>query len=825
MSRPFYTVPSPSALRDEVAALLENPKSWKKPTIDRLKRLDEFAGKSAKAIREQGATRSQLQRAIALDYEAADWSDLLFLSETMEHDDFMQLANRAKFLCNDHVAGLPIACMRLRKALPQFKGKSNRQILNSTLSLADAQRTIAKEYGMDSWVALKKFVRSHPATEGFLNTPDAMPPAVARLVDAVDTGDVDRVKQSLAENPSLVHARVASDITCGDTLLHRADPRATNGSRMTPAHLEVAQLLIDNGIDINAMGGCGDSCFTPPLDASVWIGNQKMVALLLKNYADPNRSYWSMTKPVTTAANHNGRATFKMLVEAGADYTLYETVKLKQLKLTRELLNQNPETVNLPCEDSVPMVLATDDIKMTRLLLRMGGDPNISDSREVSPLMAAIQAGNKEVIDTLQEHGAQRDIFAFIGLADRRGVARMLEADPTSHQSKHVTPLIWAVTSGDKKIVEMLLEHGADPNEQQRRWMQDNPLVAACSYHRDEMILSLLAAGAKPNVTGPYSWSKPLVSAVRWGTRRAVQLLLEGGANPSETNEGQVIGCPLGWVAYVGKLIESDMLLRAGANKTARSLALIAAASDRRLAMIEQLGTLDTDLNYATERGDAMRHAKANRQPAAMAHLQELREIQALPKSKRESILKPRADFVRFVCTNDGRSLSKLINRYPDLVARDLVHGELFHHAAGTLQTSADKTPLLSVVKVLVKNGVPWTMQSAVACDQRDEVVRLLGERGATKVGLHAAAKFNNVALLERFLDSGVEINTKESWGTALHEAVRYRSLDVVKVLLERGANVNATDQNGNTPRQLCYGGHKTQKRIAAELDAHGATR
>ena len=593
---------------------------------------------------------------------------------------------------------------------------------------------------------------------------------------------------------------------------------------MKEGHLKVAQLLIDNGIDINAMGGCGDSCFTPPIDASSWIGNRRMVDLLLKNGADPNRSYWAMTKPVRTAANHHGRDIFRMLLKAGAQYGLYETVNLGFLKLTRELLDEHPERVNETCGESLPIVLAADDPKLTRLLLQRGANPNVKDQRGVTALMSAIQSGNKEVIGILREHGAKEDIFSAIGSRNRRSVARMLEEDPNCHKSKFVTPLIWAVISGDRAIVEMLLKAGANPNEQQQRWMQDNPLVAATAHQQDHLIQLLLDYGAKVNSRNTFKWSIPLTSAVRWGTHRGARVLLEAGANPSVVSDSGLIGNPLGWTGYVGDLLATKMMIDFGANKVARSQALIAAATHGQRAIVELLGTLDTDLLYSLPQGNAFQRAKSNRHSSTLELLGELAEIHELPRRRRADFLKPRADFLHFLCTDDGNALNKLITQKPGLVDRDIVRNELFHYATGNRQTNADKKPLMRVVNTLVKHGVPWTIHSAVACDRTDIVDQLIGAPDALKYGLHTAAKFNNVKLLERFLDAGVDINVKESWGTALHEAVRYTSFDVVKYLVERGANVNATDQYGTKPRSASTSSNKHRAAICDFLDAHGAS-
>ena len=188
MTRPFYTAPSPRAMREEVQQILASQKSWDRRTINLLKNLDDFANFTARQFADHEVSRAQVQHALALEYEATDWINLIYLCETMEHDDFSQISNRAKFLLNDHSAQLPIAGVRLKKGISELKRKSNRQILNIPISLADAQRVIAKEYGFDEWKQLRKFIRSHPSTEGFLNTPGAMPPAIAAMVDAVDKG-------------------------------------------------------------------------------------------------------------------------------------------------------------------------------------------------------------------------------------------------------------------------------------------------------------------------------------------------------------------------------------------------------------------------------------------------------------------------------------------------------------------------------------------------------------------------------------------------------------------------------------------------------------
>lgn len=826
MPNPFYTAPSAQVVRERADAVFQTRDKWSRETINLIKNLDEFADKTAREISASRVTKSQVQRALALEYEASDWKDLIFLCETMEHDDFTQISNRAKFLVKDHADGYPVALERLRKALPEFKGKSDRHIRNSPIVLSQAQQTIAQEYGFDGWARLRKFIRSHPPTEGFLNTPGALPPTVAELMEAVDVGDASKVKDLVDKNPSLVHARVSSDITCGDTLLHRADPKATNGSRMTDGHLKVAEILIKNGIDINAMGGCGDSCFTPPIDASSWIGNRQMVQLLLKYKADPNRAYWSMTPPVQTAANHRGRAIFRMLVDAGASYTLYETISLGLIKMTKELLDQQPQSVNEACRGSIPLVIAVEHPKVFRLLLSRNADPNLRDEHGLTALMAATQAANKEVIDELQAHGVEPDVFSAIASGDRKTVVQMIKADPSCHKSKFLTPVILAVVSGDKSILKNLLENGANPNETQQRWMQNNPLVAAASFHQDHLIPTLLAHGAEVNAGKDTPWSIPLTAAVRWGTHRSARLMLVAGADPSATWVPGIIGHAMGWTGYVGDMLAMKMLLDFGANKEARGQALISAARHGKLALVELLGTLDTDINYKVERGTPIQQARSNRHSGCVDLLNELSEIHQLPPQEREAILKPRADFLHFVFSNDSQSLDKLLSEQPELIDREVVREAVFHYATGNLQSNTDKNPLLGVVDTLVEHGVPWTIHSAIACGRVREAERFLNQPKDLDRAVHTAAKFNNVKMLQMLLEAGANVNSKETWGSALHEAVRYLSIEAATLLIENGANLNSTNQYGETPRAnylMNIKGDKRRETMCQLLDESGA--
>jgi cytohesin len=62
-------------------------------------------------------------------------------------------------------------------------------------------------------------------------------------------------------------------------------------------------------------------------------------------------------------------------------------------------------------------------------------------------------------------------------------------------------------------------------------------------------------------------------------------------------------------------------------------------------------------------------------------------------------------------------------------------------------------------------------------------------------------AEVNNLPLIEKLLEQGVDVNAKNKDGdTSLVLVTAIGDLDLVELLLEAGANVNATGANGITP-------------------------
>jgi hypothetical protein len=69
-----------------------------------------------------------------------------------------QLKKQAKDLLKAHRAADAAACCGVLRNLGRFDKRSDAQIVAATVSLADAQHAVAREYGLESWAALKHAV-------------------------------------------------------------------------------------------------------------------------------------------------------------------------------------------------------------------------------------------------------------------------------------------------------------------------------------------------------------------------------------------------------------------------------------------------------------------------------------------------------------------------------------------------------------------------------------------------------------------------------------------------------------------------------------------
>src|SRR5262249_51656970 len=123
-----------------------------------------------------------------------------------ERPNLEQLKRQAKDLLGDARAGDHAALERFR-ILPAFSQQSVGELAHTPLALHDAQSVIAREYGLDSWNALRE--RVEEASLEFAA-------AVDQFVEAATGERPDRAQRLLAQYPAVAGANLWTTLVLGD---------------------------------------------------------------------------------------------------------------------------------------------------------------------------------------------------------------------------------------------------------------------------------------------------------------------------------------------------------------------------------------------------------------------------------------------------------------------------------------------------------------------------------------------------------------------------------------------------------------------------------
>ncbi|CAG9983851.1 unnamed protein product [Clonostachys byssicola] len=160
--------------------------------------------------------------------------------------------------------------------------------------------------------------------------------------------------------------------------------------------------------------------------------------------------------------------------------------------------------------DSTPLLhyaICNGDEKMASVLIRGGADINEKDQNGSCPLLACFQSGQYKMFQAFADHhiDLNKEILDGVtimdlayGMGDENCLRQILRvgADPdarcTARGSK--TLLHIAAEEGNIWAAEILLQHGADPNVEDREMLC--PVVSAISQENDEMTELLLSSGA-----------------------------------------------------------------------------------------------------------------------------------------------------------------------------------------------------------------------------------------------------------------------------------------------------------------------------------------
>ena len=617
---------------------------------------------------------------------------------------------------------------------------------------------------------------------------------VSALVHAAEAGDTKMMRLLLDSGAATGAAEadlsgaVLSGLALSGLALSGKTPLLVAVSAGRPM-VEAVRLLLERGADVNVTDGDGVSAL---MTATV-SGEQRLVELLLDHGADPDGTDVDGRTPLTVATGEGRRGIAALLLARGADPLLAP-------------------------EGAAPLVLAVEravgeeDLLLIKLLLESGADAASSDSRGRTVIEIArervveavvaestaaesttmgeshreVYGGHIPIINEvvlLLEAAQMRALHmekeltrAFLA-GERERVEELLlgGANPEALFEDGSTLLLRSVLAGDKALVRLVLEKGADPDRGgvaggDTKEGGETPLAAAVASDAWEISALLLDKGADPAVYVTvlhehhkgvgYHGTPVLNEAARQGAADVVEMLLKKGA-PVGAADLYYNRTAIMEAAAAGRAEVVLLLIDSGADVDVRPVEgtsapspLYLAASGGHVKVVRLLLERGADAGYADEDG-------------------------------KTSLLKA-----------DSAPVARLLLEYG---------------ADPNVSGIGGYTPLMKAVR----GG------DAV-------LTRVLLEHGADPaardmygwVTLMGAAEKGDVALAELLLDHGAKADVADESGeTPLTLAAMGGDMELARLLLDRGADALKRNWAGKTAAEIAEenGHRKLAKLLAGE--------
>ncbi|KAH0438556.1 nacht and ankyrin domain protein [Colletotrichum camelliae] len=248
-------------------------------------------------------------------------------------------------------------------------------------------------------------------------------------------------------------------------------------------HEDTAWLLINRGADVNARGGCYGSA----LAAASYGGKTSIVQLLLESGASANSPGGIHGNALLSACRRGREDIVRILIDNGAnedlDTGLSTAIREGHTRTVLTILELCGSHVSLD-SDSLTDAINTDEDCLIEIILDTIG--TLTDETGISPLHAAAASGKRNLVQSLQDRGASL-------------TAERLDFDEA---------LVNASAKGNIEVVSLLLELGADPNQQYdvtsegQNWTYSSALHAASQAGHVEITQLLLQSGADATSPG-----------------------------------------------------------------------------------------------------------------------------------------------------------------------------------------------------------------------------------------------------------------------------------------------------------------------------------
>lgn len=335
----------------------------------------------------------------------------------------------------------------------------------------------------------------------------------SRLADAAQSQDVTAVRTLLAQ-----HAAVNAPQVDGMTALIWA---AHNDD------LESAKLLVQAGANVKAVNRYGVSALTEAASN----GDAAMIELLLQAGADANTSLPEGDTALMFAARTGSVPAVKVLLDHGAKVDAKESWH-DETALIWAAGENHPDVIRLLIEHGADKNAYTKRVDWPEMKKDPAQVMSKYPAGGLTPLMETARQNSYEAAEALLQAGA----------------------DPNLRDPNKLSAMVIAITNIHWDLANLLLEHGADPNDgslEEAVEVRNADILRPGIRRPDnigamEMINALLAHGAKPDSTlpGPIPDKKalgggspvaadatPLFRAAKAVDLEVMRLLLDKGAD------------------------------------------------------------------------------------------------------------------------------------------------------------------------------------------------------------------------------------------------------------------------------------------------------
>ena len=593
---------------------------------------------------------------------------------------------------------------------------------------------------------------------------------------------------------------------------------------------EVAKLLLERGANVSNLK-CGSLQALSDLAAEHGLFD---VLKLLDNYALDDMEDYRLKGGDTILTSAVGRMDFPLvshLLQNGMDVNKKNEFGNTALHIIflRGMQDKKPQKA----------------MEMFKLLVSFGADINAINNTFETPLHYAVDFEAEECISLLLELDCKIDFEV-----------------PLKE-----SPLILATLKGKCKLVEELLQCGADVNQKCGRDEQTPLHAVVKSFNRPALAQIMLLHGADLE-TKDFVEETPLSKALEMVDEELIEVFLNWGSTVNtmnkfgETTLMKAVEHPKVWI--VKTLLEHGASVNATDQRGRSPLHHMASHAVEVCKLLLDNGSC---VNITDDDGETPLHQATYDPEIVKILLDHTADVRALDKKNRTPL---HAASYEGVC----RSVELLIQSGADLNAADNQGWTPLHiaAAAGRLDTVrvliqngsdiaavvktgrtalhlAGKRGRRSVVELLINHGsdinskdyrghsilgAMFKCRSSEMLDYGNwDIVKYYLEHGGDKFAvdgetgrttLHFAASHQFLSTVDELLDQQLALEARDKNGESpLHRAVASGTDEIIKHLVDRGADVHAVNKRGQTPLLVSLARHRSNLLLKHKPDVQQA--